>query len=68
MRGIRFKIYPKERGIHVFQAPSIVQEHRYKNNPKDELLLVDLRNSSSLKFVNNWWSDYNTCTNVPFVY
>jgi hypothetical protein len=30
--------------------------------------LVDPINSSSLKFVNNRWSDYNKCTNVPFVY
>ncbi len=29
--------------------------------------MVDPRNSSSSKFVNSW-SDYNKCTNLPFVH
>ncbi len=27
MRGIMFEIYPRERGIHIFQAPLTIQEH-----------------------------------------
>jgi len=53
VRGIRFKIYPREGVIHVFQAPSTIQEHREEKNPRDKLLLVGLGNSSSIKFVNN---------------
>jgi hypothetical protein len=39
-----------------------------RKNLRDELLLVNPGNSSSFEFVNSWQSDYNKCTNVPFVY
>jgi hypothetical protein len=39
VRGIRSKVYPRERGIHVFQAPSIVQGHRKKKNPRDFFII-----------------------------
>jgi hypothetical protein len=68
VRGIRSKIYPREKGIHVFQAPSIVQEHQKERNPRDKILLVDLRSSSSPEFVHCQQNDYNRHTNVPFVY
>jgi len=68
IRGIWFKVYPKERSIHVFQAPLIVQEHGDDKNPKDELLLANLGNSSSPKSMHSRWNDYNRCTNMPFVY
>jgi hypothetical protein len=68
VKGIRFEVYPIKGVIHVFQTPSIVQEHREKRNPRDKLLLVDLGNSSNPKFVNNRMNDYNKCTNLPFVY
>jgi hypothetical protein len=32
------------------------------------LLMSDPRNSSSPWYVNNQRSDYNRCTNLPFVY
>ncbi len=66
--GIKSKIYPRKGDIHVFQAPSIVQEHQEEINPRDEVLLVDPRKFSSSKFMNNWWNDYNRCTNIPFIY
>jgi hypothetical protein len=53
VKGIRSKIYPREGVIHVFQAPSTIQEHREEKNPRDKLLLVGPGNSSSIKFVNN---------------
>ncbi len=65
MRGIRFEIYPIKGVIHAFQTPFVVQEHQEKKNPKDKLLLVDLGNSSSSKYVNNRMSDYNKYTNLP---
>jgi hypothetical protein len=61
-------VYPREGGIHVFQTPFTIQEHGEKINPRDELLLVDLGNSSILKPMDSWRSDYNRCTNAPFVY
>jgi hypothetical protein len=33
---------------------SIVQEHQKERNSGDELLMVDLGNSSNLKYVNSW--------------
>jgi hypothetical protein len=62
-------MYTQEKGgIHDFQAPFIVQEHGEETNPRDEMLLENPTNSSSPKSMNNWRSDYNRCTNVPFVY
>jgi hypothetical protein len=52
VKGIRSKIYPRERGIHAFQAPSTIQEHQEKKNLRDKLLLVGIGNSSSIEFVN----------------
>jgi hypothetical protein len=52
----------------LFKAQIIVQEHQEEKNRGDELLLMNLRNSSSPKFVNHQLSDYNRCTNAPFVY
>jgi hypothetical protein len=57
MRGIKLEIYPKERGIHAFQAPYTIQKHGDKKNPHDELLLADLKKISSPRFVNSWSSD-----------
>jgi len=51
-KGIKFEVYPKERDIHVFQAPFVVQEHWEKKNPRDKLQLVNLENSSTLEYVN----------------
>jgi hypothetical protein len=68
MKGIRSKVYPREGGIHDFQTPFIVQKHGEETNPRDEMLLANRRNFSSLEFVNSQHSDYNRCTNVPFVY
>jgi hypothetical protein len=59
---------PKRMGYPCFQAPSILQEHGDEKNLKDKLLLANPKNSSNLEFVNNWRSDYNKRTNVPFVY
>jgi hypothetical protein len=67
MKGIKVYVYPKRRVIHVFQVLSIVQEHQEERNPRDELLMVDLGNSSNIKYVNSW-SDYNKYTKLPFVY
>jgi hypothetical protein len=53
MRGIMFEIYPKKKGIHTFQAPLIIQEHGDNKNLKDKLLLVNLTNSSSPKYVHS---------------
>jgi hypothetical protein len=39
VREIKSKVYPRERGIHAFQAPSIVQEHRKKKNPRDKFFI-----------------------------
>jgi hypothetical protein len=68
VKGIRFGVYPRERGIHTFQAPLIVQEHGDDRNPRDELLLADLGNSSNPESMHSQWSDYNKHTNIPFVY
>jgi len=68
MKGIRSEVYLREGDIHAFQTPFAIQEHQEKKNPNDELLLADPRNSSSPKFVNSRWNDYNKCTNAPFVY
>ncbi len=68
MKGIKFDVYPRKGGIHAFQAPSTIQEHGEERNPRDKLLLANLINSSNPKFMNSWHSDYNGCTNVPFVY
>ncbi len=68
MKGIRSEVSLREGDIHAFQAPSGVHEHREKKNPKDKLLLADPRNSSSPKFVNSQWNDYNKYTNASFVY
>ncbi len=46
--------------------PFEVQEH-WNKNTRDELLVVDLGNSSSLKSM-NIWSDYNKRITLPFVY
>jgi hypothetical protein len=64
MKGIKVYVYPKEGVIHVFQMSSLVQKHQEEKNPGDELLMVDLRNSSNLKYVNSW-SDYNRYANLP---
>ncbi len=48
--------------------PSVVQEHQEERNPRDEVLLADPGNFSSSKSMNNWQSDYNRCTNIPFIY
>jgi hypothetical protein len=53
VRGTKFEIYPRKRGIHIFQAPLTIQEHGDDRNLKDKLLLVDPTNSSNLKFVHN---------------
>jgi hypothetical protein len=53
MRGIKLDAYPRKGVIHAFQAPFVVQEHRKESNPRDESLMVDLGNSSSLEFVNS---------------
>ncbi len=68
VRGIRSEVYLREGDIYVIQAPFAIQAHQKKKNPKDKLLLADLRDSSSPKFVNSQWNDYNKCTNAPFVY
>jgi hypothetical protein len=62
--GIRWEVFSKKVGIHAFQAPSIVQEYWDERNPRDELLLANPENSSSLNFLNSQWSDYNKCTNI----
>jgi hypothetical protein len=49
-------------------VPSVVQEHQEERNPRDEVLLADPGNFSSSKSMNNWQSDYNRCTNIPFIY
>jgi hypothetical protein len=41
--------------------------HGEEKNPRDELLIANPKNSSSLEFVNSQ-SDYNRHTNLPFVY
>jgi hypothetical protein len=53
MRGIKSDVYPRERVIHVFQTPFVIQEHQEVKNSRDKLLLMDLGNSSSLEFVNS---------------
>jgi hypothetical protein len=53
MKGIKVCVYLEKRVIHIFQVSSIVQEHQEERNPKDELLMVDLGNSSNLKYVNS---------------
>jgi hypothetical protein len=52
-KGIMSEIYPIKRGIHTFQAPLTIQEHGDDKNLKDKLLLVNLTNSSSPKFVHS---------------
>jgi len=47
-------VYPKEGVIHVFKVSSIVQEHQKERNLGDELLMVNVGNSSNLKYVNSW--------------
>jgi len=42
VKGIRFEVYPRKKGIHVFQTPSIIQKHGDERNPKEELLLANL--------------------------
>jgi len=54
MKGIEVYVYPKKKVIHVFQVSSIVQKHQEERNPREELLMVDLGNSSNLKYVNSW--------------
>ncbi len=62
-------MYIQEKGvIHAFQTPFIVQEHWEEKNVRDKLLMRDPINSSSPWYVNNQRSDYNRCTNLPFVY
>jgi hypothetical protein len=55
LKGITSKVYPREGGIHAFQAPSTTQEHQDQKEKKlrDKLLLVGLGNSSSIKSMNN---------------
>jgi hypothetical protein len=48
MKGIRFEVYPREGVFHASRAPSTIQEHGDKRNPRDELLLVDIEFFSSL--------------------
>ncbi len=54
MRGINSEVYPKKRSIHDFQVPLIVQKHGDDKNPSNELLLTEIRNSSSPKYVHSW--------------
>ncbi len=68
IRGIKFKVYPRERTIHLFQAPLIIQKHGNDKNPRDELLLENPQKNSSPKHMHSRWSDYNKCKNMPFVY
>jgi hypothetical protein len=53
IRGTRHEVYLRKGGIHVFQAPSIVQEHGEEINPRDKLLLENPKNSSSLESMNS---------------
>jgi hypothetical protein len=53
VRGIKSKVYPREGGIHAFQAPSTIKERQEEKNPRDKLLLVGLRNFSSIQSMNN---------------
>jgi len=57
-------MYIQKKGLSMFSKSSIVQEHQEEKNPGDELLMVDLRNSSNLQYVNSW-SDYNRYANLP---
>jgi hypothetical protein len=68
MRGIKLD-YTQEKGLFMFSKhhPKFKNIEK-KNNPRDESLMVDLGNSSSLKSVNSRKNDYNKCTNLPFVY
>jgi hypothetical protein len=68
MRGIKSKIYPRERGIHAFQAPLTIQKHEDDKNPRDEFLLADLGYSLGLELVHSRRKDCNKCTSIPFVY
>jgi hypothetical protein len=53
MRGIKYDVYPRERVIHVFQTPFVIQEHQEVKNLGEKLLLMDLGNSSSLESMNS---------------
>jgi len=68
MKGIIYKIYPREGGIHAFQTPFIIQEHGDEKNLKDELLLSNPGIFSSAKSMHNQKNDYNKRTSIPFVY
>ncbi len=68
MKGIIYKIYPREGGIHAFQTPFIIQEHGDERNLKDELLLSNPGIFSSAKSMHNQKNDYNKRTSIPFVY
>jgi len=59
MKGIKPNVYPRERVIHAFKMPSIIQEHREERNTRDELLFGDHGNFSNLESVNSRRSDYN---------
>ncbi len=45
----------------------LYKKHGEEKNPKDELLLRDPKKISSQKSMNSQRSDYNMCTNLPFV-
>jgi hypothetical protein len=68
MKGIISQIYPREGGIHAFQAPFINQEHGDERNLKDEFLLSNPINFSSAKSMHSQKNDYNKRTSIPFVY
>jgi hypothetical protein len=54
MKGIKFKVYPKEEGIiHVFQAPYIVQEHGEERLRKGRSAIGKHYIFSNPKYVNN---------------
>jgi hypothetical protein len=62
VRRIKFDVY-QEKGLSMLSKC-----HREKRNLGDDLLMVDLGNSSNLNFVNSRRNDYNMHTNLPCVY
>jgi hypothetical protein len=49
VKGIIHEVYPREGDMHVFQTPSNVKKYQDDQNPREELLLPNLENSSSSK-------------------
>jgi hypothetical protein len=47
------KYIPKERVIHVFQAPFAIQEHREEKKSKGQMLLANLGKFSTPKSMNS---------------